>query len=100
VYIAMGIYADFSRLVQVIAGFEWMYLAALLGLTTTGYLLRYLKWDLFLKKAGIAGSVLSRHWYYFHRNLSHFLFPYIYPDIFISCYAYFLPCLAVEVTVQ
>jgi uncharacterized protein (TIRG00374 family) len=53
VYIAMGIYADFSRLVQVIAEFEWIYLVALLGLTTTGYLLRYLKWDLFLKKAGV-----------------------------------------------
>jgi len=54
VYIAMGIYADFSRLIQVIAEFEWIYLVALLGLTTAGYLLRYLKWDLFLKKAGVA----------------------------------------------
>lgn len=53
VYIAMGIYADFSQLIQVITGFEWAYLVALLGLTTAGYLLRYLKWDLFLKKAGV-----------------------------------------------
>lgn len=54
VYIAMGMYADFSRLARVITGFEWAYLVALLGLTTAGYLLRYLKWDLFLKKAGVA----------------------------------------------
>lgn len=54
VYIAMGIYADFSQLARVITGFEWAYLVALLGLTTAGYLLRYLKWDLFLKKAGVA----------------------------------------------
>ncbi len=54
VYIAMGIYADFSQLARVITGFEWTYLVALLGLTTAGYLLRYLKWDLFLKKAGVA----------------------------------------------
>lgn len=54
VYIAMGIYADFSQLARVITGFEWGYLVALLGLTTAGYLLRYLKWDLFLKKAGVA----------------------------------------------
>jgi len=54
VYIAMGIYADFSQLARVITGLEWAYLVALLGLTTAGYLLRYLKWDLFLKKAGVA----------------------------------------------
>lgn len=54
VYVAMGIYADFSQLARVITGFEWAYLVALLGLTTAGYLLRYLKWDLFLKKAGVA----------------------------------------------
>jgi uncharacterized protein (TIRG00374 family) len=53
VYIAMGIYADLSQLARVIAEFEWGYLVALLGLTTAGYLLRYLKWDLFLRKAGI-----------------------------------------------
>ena len=32
VYIAMGIYADFSQLARVITRFEWMYLVALLGL--------------------------------------------------------------------
>jgi uncharacterized protein (TIRG00374 family) len=53
VYIAMGMYADVSQLARVITGFEWGYLVALLGLTTAGYLLRYLKWDLFLKKAGV-----------------------------------------------
>lgn len=54
VYIAMGMYADVSQLARVITGFEWAYLVALLGLTTAGYLLRYLKWDLFLKKAGVS----------------------------------------------
>lgn len=54
VYVAMGMYADVSQLARVITEFEWGYLVALLGLTTAGYLLRYLKWDLFLKKAGVA----------------------------------------------
>jgi len=54
VYIAMGMYADFSSLCQAIAGFQWIYFAALLGLTTLGYLLRYLKWALFLRKAGVS----------------------------------------------
>ncbi len=54
VYIVMGIYADFSQLARVITEFEWGYFVALLGLTTAGYLLRYLKWDLFLKKVGVS----------------------------------------------
>ena len=54
VYILMGIYADFNQLVQVVRGFEWRCLVVLLALTTTGYLLRYLKWDIFLRKAGVS----------------------------------------------
>jgi uncharacterized protein (TIRG00374 family) len=53
VYVAMGIYADISQLTAAMQMFHWPYFILLLLFTSIGYLFRYLKWDLFLKKAGV-----------------------------------------------
>jgi uncharacterized protein (TIRG00374 family) len=54
VYIAMGIYADISQLTLAIRSFKWPYFFLLLLFTSIGYFLRYLKWDIFLKTAGVS----------------------------------------------
>ena len=53
VYAAMGIYADISQLTAAMQMFHWSYFILLLLFTSIGYLFRYLKWDIFLKKAGV-----------------------------------------------
>ncbi|WP_214044176.1 lysylphosphatidylglycerol synthase transmembrane domain-containing protein [Methanomethylovorans sp.] len=53
VYVAMGIYADISQLTIAMQSFGWPYFILLLFFTSAGYFLRYLKWDIFLKKAGV-----------------------------------------------
>jgi len=52
-YIIMGIYADFEKLFSVMKEFRWEFLFILFFLTTLNYLLRFVKWNFFLKKAGI-----------------------------------------------
>ena len=53
VYLLMGIYADFGKLSQAMKDFRWAFLLPLFALTTTNYLLRFIKWDFFLKRAGV-----------------------------------------------
>lgn len=53
VYIIMGIYADFDKLSLTISYFQWQYAVIMIVFTTVGYFIRYIKWDLFLKKAGV-----------------------------------------------
>lgn len=53
VYLLMGTYADYKKLISVIKGFQWTFLLALLFLTTIGYFVRFIKWLYFLRKAGI-----------------------------------------------
>ena len=53
VYLLMGIYADFEKLLSAMKDFNWIFLFALFILTTLNYLFRFLKWDFFLKKAGV-----------------------------------------------
>jgi len=52
VYLLMGIYADFGKLAQAMKDFRWAFLP-LFALTTTNYLLRFIKWDYYLKRAGV-----------------------------------------------
>ncbi|MHC1610604.1 MAG: lysylphosphatidylglycerol synthase transmembrane domain-containing protein [Candidatus Methanospirareceae archaeon] len=53
VYLLMGIYADFGKLASAMKDFRWTFLLLLFALTTTNYLLRFIKWDFFLKRAGV-----------------------------------------------
>ncbi|MHC1632099.1 MAG: lysylphosphatidylglycerol synthase transmembrane domain-containing protein [Methanotrichaceae archaeon] len=53
VYLLMGMYADFEKLASAMKDFRWTFLFVLFALTTTNYLFRFLKWDFFLKRAGV-----------------------------------------------
>ena len=53
VYLLMGIYADFEKLSLAMKDFRWTFLFVLFALTTINYLFRFLKWDFFLKRAGV-----------------------------------------------
>lgn len=53
IYAGLGIYVDFSKLLKVVGNFQWTFLLAVFVLTVIGYLVRFLKWDFFLKKAGV-----------------------------------------------
>jgi glycosyltransferase 2 family protein len=53
VYSIMGIFADFRKLSLTISYFRWQYFLLLIVLTTIGYIIRYIKWDFFLKTAGL-----------------------------------------------
>ena len=53
VYIIMGLFADFAKLAITISYFRWQYFLLLIVLTTASYFIRYIKWDIFLKTAGL-----------------------------------------------
>ncbi len=53
VYLIMAIYGDLGELLSVMGEFNWGFLFILFILTTINYLIRFLKWNFFLKKAGV-----------------------------------------------
>jgi uncharacterized protein (TIRG00374 family) len=57
VYLVMGIYADVGKLRAIMGTFRWDFFILLLILTTISYLIRFMKWDFFLKRVGIRLNV-------------------------------------------
>ena len=53
VYVLMGVYADFGKLLQSLETFQWEYFGLLIFFTTLGYFIRYYKWHLFLRTVGV-----------------------------------------------
>ncbi len=53
VYLIMGIYADFGSLLTAIEKFNWVFIPLMLILVLIAYLVRFLKWSLFLKSADV-----------------------------------------------
>ncbi len=74
VYLAMCIYADLGKLTTAMNEFHWPYLFILFALTTANYLLRFIKWDFFLKKAGIC-MPLKENLFVFASGLSMIITP-------------------------
>ena len=74
IYLIIGIYADLEKLTQAMKEFYWPYLFILFALTTVNYLLRYIKWDFFLKKAGIHLN-LKENLFVFFSGLSMIITP-------------------------
>jgi uncharacterized protein (TIRG00374 family) len=74
VYLIMGIYADFEQLLHSFGSFNWLLLLILFGLTTANYLFRYIKWDYFLKKAGVKLE-LKQNLFVFFSGLSMIITP-------------------------
>ncbi|MFH1431799.1 MAG: lysylphosphatidylglycerol synthase transmembrane domain-containing protein, partial [archaeon] len=74
IYLLIIIYADLNKLTGAIKQFYWPYLPILFLLTTSNYLLRYIKWDFFLKKAGIHLN-LKENLFVFFSGLSMIITP-------------------------
>ncbi len=55
VFIGLSAYADFSDVVDGLGRFRWQYLPLVLGLTLVNYLLRFLKWQFYLRTIGVRG---------------------------------------------
>ena len=53
VYLIMGIYANFSDLLAALEKFNWIFLPVMLILVTTGYFVRFIKWNFFLKNVDV-----------------------------------------------
>lgn len=53
VYVVLGIYADFNKLLSALESFNWIFLPVLLALTTLGYFIRFIRWNFFLKAVGV-----------------------------------------------
>ena len=53
VYLIMGIYADFGSLLSAVEKFNWIFIPVMLILVMIAYMIRFLKWNLFLKSVGV-----------------------------------------------
>lgn len=53
IYLIMCIYADFGSLLSAIEKFNWIFIPVMLILVIIAYIVRFLKWSLFLKSVGV-----------------------------------------------
>lgn len=53
VFIGLSAYADFSDVIDGLGRFKWEYLPIVLGLTSVNYVLRFFKWQFYLRTIGI-----------------------------------------------
>ena len=53
VFIGLSAYADFSDVIDGLGNFKWQYLPIVLGLTSANYVLRFLKWQFYLRTIGV-----------------------------------------------
>lgn len=57
VIIAISLFSDLSAVGRDLGDFAWALLPAILGLTVLNYLLRWLKWDYYMRRLGLGGGV-------------------------------------------
>ena len=55
VYVGLTAYGDFSRLGAALAGFRWQLVPAILALTLFNYVVRFIKWEYYLRLIGVRG---------------------------------------------
>jgi uncharacterized protein (TIRG00374 family) len=55
VFVALSAYADFNNVLDGLSRFKWEYLPVILALTSVNYVLRFLKWQFYLKTIGVEG---------------------------------------------
>jgi uncharacterized protein (TIRG00374 family) len=54
IFLALTAYGDFSDVFSDLGSFRWQYLPIVLSLTSANYILRFLKWEYYLRKIGVA----------------------------------------------
>jgi hypothetical protein len=60
VYLAMVVYADWRELRAAVAGFRWSLAIPVLGLSLVNYFLRFLRWEIYLRRSDVrVGASLS-----------------------------------------
>jgi len=57
IFIGLSIYADIGAVTQAFAKFRWSYIPLILALTLLNYILRFYKWDYYLKNIGVKLNV-------------------------------------------
>ena len=55
VFVGLSAYADFAAVLDGLGDFQWRYLPLILGLVLVNYLLRFLKWQFYLRTIGVEG---------------------------------------------
>ena len=55
VFVGLSAYADFNDVIDGLGNFKWEYLPIILGLTSLNYVLRFFKWQFYLKTIGVTG---------------------------------------------
>jgi len=55
VFVGLSLYADFSDLLHSLGDFQWALLPAVLGLSIMNYVLRFVKWQFYLRLIGVRG---------------------------------------------
>jgi uncharacterized protein (TIRG00374 family) len=55
VFLGLSAYADFSAVLESLGEFRWEFLPAVLALTSANYVLRFLKWQFYLRTIGVEG---------------------------------------------
>jgi uncharacterized protein (TIRG00374 family) len=55
VFVGLSAYADFSAILDGLGQFQWQYLPVVLALTFANYLLRFVKWQFYLRTIGVGG---------------------------------------------
>jgi glycosyltransferase 2 family protein len=55
VFVGLSAYADFNAVIEGLGRFRWEYLPIVLALTSVNYVLRFLKWQFYLKTIGVEG---------------------------------------------
>lgn len=53
VYLVMGIYTSFGNLLSALEKFNWIFLPIMIILVTLAYLVRFVKWNFFLRNVGV-----------------------------------------------
>lgn len=71
----LGLYADYQKLAQGLLGFPLKYVPAILLLTLLNYMLRFLKWQFFLRQIGVKGLRWQESLMLFFSGLSMVLTP-------------------------
>lgn len=55
VFVGLSLYADFADLLASLSDFQWALLPAVLGLSIMNYVLRFVKWQFYLRLIGVRG---------------------------------------------
>lgn len=65
VYLVMAVYANLDDLSNALKSFNWRYLFLLIIFTTAGYLIRFIKWNYFLKQGQVKIGLMDNLFVFF-----------------------------------